>query len=61
MVLELVKEINDNGDKSYHIRADGVYVPRSSRFDVIEANMLYEELKASYNKGRTEVLIREEI
>jgi hypothetical protein len=61
MKLELVKEIDIKGQTSYHVKADDSYVIGSTRFDVMEAQQVYDEIKANSTKARTEVLIREEI
>lgn len=61
MILELVKEIDVKGQISYHIKADDKYISGSTRFDVIEAHQVYDEIKDNYSKARTEILIREEI
>ena len=61
MKLELVKETDIKGQTSYHVKADDKYVTGSTRFDIVDAQQVYDEVKTNFTKARTEIMIREEI
>jgi hypothetical protein len=61
MTIELVKELDNIGQVSYHVKVDGSFQSGTFRSQLHDAMEVYENVKANYSKARTEVLIKEEI
>jgi len=61
MTIELVKEYDNAGNITYHIKVDNEYQSGSVRSSLSDAMELYKRVKENYTKARTEVLIKEEI
>lgn len=61
MTIELVKEYDNGGNITYHIKIDDKFQSGSVRSSLKDAMELYERVRANYTQARTEVLIREEI
>ena len=61
MIIELVKEYDNAGNITYHIKIDDKFQSGSVRSSLQDAMELYERVRANYTQARTEVLIKEEI
>ena len=61
MTIELVKELDNIGQVSYHVKVDGSFQSGTFRSQLHDAMEVYENVKANYSKARTETLIKEEI
>ena len=61
MTIELVKELDNIGQVSYHVKVDGSYQSGTVRSQLHDAMEVYENIKANCGKARMEILIKEEI
>jgi hypothetical protein len=61
MTIELVKDVDNLGQVSYHVKVDGNFQSGTFRSQLHDAMEVYENIKLHYGKSRTEVLIKEEI
>lgn len=61
MKIQLVKDVSKQGVSSYYTTIDGDYVAGSIATNIIEARMVYDNIKCKNSEARTEILIEEEI
>jgi hypothetical protein len=61
MTIELVKELDNVGQITYHVKIDDKFQSGTIRTQLTDALDVYENIKSCYSKARIEVLIKEEI
>ena len=61
MTIELVKEYDNAGNITYHIKVNNEFQSGTVRSSLPDAMELYQRVKENYTQARVEVLIKEEI
>jgi hypothetical protein len=61
MKIELIKDQDTQGQITYHVTIDGVFIPGSVKLKIPDAIETFNAIKDNYSKARTEILMVEEI